>query len=115
MLLGVFPEATSLMTGNQVWSAPTVELAYKDLKIWREALPLSFLQQSATKELDGYYYPALVYYQPARYHKDISPFSRVFKSSTQTIKALSTVTDSVTEEDLYYCKDSAEVFDGHSC
>jgi hypothetical protein len=37
-------------------------LAYKDLKIWKEALPLSFLQQSATKELDGYYYPALVYY-----------------------------------------------------
>lgn len=90
-------------------------MAYKDLKIWKEALPLSFLQQSGTKELDGYYYPALVYYQPARYHQDITPFSRVYKSSMQTIQALSTVIDSVTEEDPYYCKDSEEVFDGHSC
>jgi hypothetical protein len=81
------PEAPPIITGDIAWYAPHERVGYKDIRIWNQALSLSFLQQ-AVKEFDGYYYPALVYYQPARLHKDYDLYTRRYKNSISTIEYL---------------------------
>lgn len=62
------PYRTTLPNWAISWINPNNHVAYKDIRIWLQTLPVSFLYQARLKELDGSYYPNLFYYQPLRGH-----------------------------------------------
>lgn len=74
-------DATTLPTNAAFsWHSPNFSIAVKDIKIWKAAMPVQFIIQSALKEIDGRFYSNLVYYLPVRWHLDIYPFKRTFKN-----------------------------------
>ena len=60
-------------------------IAMKDIRIWNEAMPIAFLNQLQLKELEGSYYPMLIYYMPQRYQLDLRHYSRKYFSGVLSI------------------------------
>ncbi|TNV71134.1 hypothetical protein FGO68_gene12907 [Halteria grandinella] len=112
--LADIPQRTTLPSSSQGWFFPNNNVAIKEMRIWSEIMPLTFLKQATLKDFDGCYYPNLFYFLPMRSQQDRALAARRYTMGTYE-HIWQGGYRGVSENDFNYCYDVQEVFDGFSC